>query len=552
MNFFSKIFSGLSKTRNSIFGGLSKLFNSFTKIDEELFENLEETLILSDIGVETSVLICDRLRKKVKEDGITDPTLILGLIQEIITEIMGEDLPLDLSPAPAVIMVIGVNGAGKTTTIGKLAKNLKNDGKSVVLCAADTFRAAAIDQLQIWADRAGVPLVRKDEGSDPASVIFDGIKVAKETGADVLICDTAGRLHNKKNLMDELAKMSRIIERECAESSKEVLLVLDATTGQNAVNQAKLFSEVAPITGIVLTKLDGTAKGGIVIAIKNELGLPVKLIGVGEKIDDLLPFDSKSFVAALFDSADNTDGKSVHNYDVVAEDNDAVSTEEESSGEEFESETGDADFANENGENEKSDTNENSVILATNNAHKLKEFREILEPLGYTVLPMPEGIEFEETGDTFAENAFIKANVVHEETHMAVIADDSGLCVDYLNGKPGVHSHRYGGEELDDTGRYEFLLSELSGVKKKNRKAHFECVICYISAAGEAKYFTGICDGTIAEKPSGAGGFGYDPIFSVQTGLFSSKTFSELTADEKNKISHRGKAVNSLIKDFKK
>lgn len=306
MGIFSKIAEGLKKTKENFLGGLQRIFNSFTKIDEELFEELEEQMIMSDIGVETSVEICTRVRKKVKERGITDPNDIMELIYEVISEIMGDDTGLDLSVSPAVIMVIGVNGAGKTTTIGKLCHLFKNEGKKVLVAAADTFRAAAIDQLEVWTQRAGVDIVKHSEGSDPASVVFDAVAAAKARGCDVLICDTAGRLHNKKNLMEELAKMNRIIEREAPDSSKEILLVLDATTGQNAVNQARLFSEVAPISGIVLTKLDGTAKGGIVISIKNELGIPVKLIGVGEQIDDLQPFSSVDFVKALFDPLPNS------------------------------------------------------------------------------------------------------------------------------------------------------------------------------------------------------------------------------------------------------
>ena len=306
MGFFSKIKDGLKKTKESMVKKMQKVVNSFTKIDEELFEQLEETMIMSDMGVETSVKICEELRKRIKERGITDPSVIMELIQEIVAEMMGDDIELDLSSKPSVIMVIGVNGAGKTTTIGKMCHQFINDGKKVVVAAADTFRAAAIDQLQVWTDRAGADIVKHAEGSDPASVVFDAIAAAKARNCDVLICDTAGRLHNKKNLMDELAKMNRIIEREAPDSSKEVLLVLDATTGQNAVNQARLFKEVAPISGIVLTKLDGTAKGGIVISIKNELGIPVKLIGVGEKIDDLQPFNSRDFVRALFESTSQT------------------------------------------------------------------------------------------------------------------------------------------------------------------------------------------------------------------------------------------------------
>ena len=301
MGIFSKIAQGLKKTKDSFIGGLQKVFNSFTKIDEELFEQLEEQMIMSDIGVDTSVEICERVRKKVKEHGITDPQQIMELIYEVISEIMGDDTGLDLTKSPAVIMVIGVNGAGKTTTIGKMCHQFKSEGKKVLVAAADTFRAAAIDQLQVWTERAGVEIVKHAEGSDPGAVVYDALEAAKARGCDVVVIDTAGRLHNKKNLMEELKKINRIIDSKAADSSREVLLVLDATTGQNAVSQAKLFSETAPITGIVLTKLDGTAKGGIVISIKNELGIPVKLIGVGEKIDDLQPFDSRMFVDALFD-----------------------------------------------------------------------------------------------------------------------------------------------------------------------------------------------------------------------------------------------------------
>ncbi len=301
MGLFSKIAEGLKKTKDSFLGGLQRVFNSFTKIDEELFEELEEQMIMSDIGVDTSVEICSRVRKLVKERGITDPNDIMELIHEVISDIMGEDTGLDLSVSPAVIMVIGVNGAGKTTTIGKLCHQFKQEGKKVLVAAADTFRAAAIDQLQVWTERAGVDIVKHAEGSDPGAVVYDSLEAAKARNCDIVVIDTAGRLHNKKNLMEELKKINRIIDSKAGECSREILLVLDATTGQNAVSQAKLFSETAPITGIVLTKLDGTAKGGIVISIKNELGIPVKLIGVGEKIDDLQPFDSRMFVDALFD-----------------------------------------------------------------------------------------------------------------------------------------------------------------------------------------------------------------------------------------------------------
>lgn len=304
MGLFSKIREGLRKTKESMVNGMQRVVNSFTKIDEELFEQLEETMIMSDMGVETSVEICEKLRKRVKERGVTDPARIMELIQEIISEMMGEDVALNLSTTPSIILVIGVNGAGKTTTIGKLCHQYKQQGKKVLVAAADTFRAAAIDQLEVWTKRAGVDLVKHAEGSDPAAVVFDAVTAAKARQTDVLICDTAGRLHNKKNLMEELRKINRIISQQAEGCAVETLLVLDATTGQNAVNQARLFNEVAEITGIVLTKLDGTAKGGIVISIKNELGIPVKLIGVGEQIDDLQPFDSRSFVTALFERTD--------------------------------------------------------------------------------------------------------------------------------------------------------------------------------------------------------------------------------------------------------
>lgn len=303
MGFFNKIAEGLKKTRDSMMGKVDALLNSFTKIDEDFFDELEESLIMADVGAVTSARICENLRKKVKEEGLSDPAAVKGALKEIIAQMLEGDEALNLSTKPSIILVIGVNGVGKTTTIGKLAHNLHEDGKKVLLAAADTFRAAAIDQLQIWADRAGVDLVKHGEGSDPAAVVFDAINAGKARGCDVVICDTAGRLHNKKNLMDELSKIARVIDREAPGSAKEVLLVLDATTGQNALNQAKLFQEAAGLTGIILTKLDGTARGGVVIGIKEELNIPIKYIGVGEQIDDLRPFDSKEFVEALFEDS---------------------------------------------------------------------------------------------------------------------------------------------------------------------------------------------------------------------------------------------------------
>lgn len=299
--FFARLKSGLGKTRASINDKLDSVLKMFQKVGEELFEELEEALIMADVGVDTSLFIISELRDRVKSKKITESQDVKGEIEEIISEILTrDDNSLNLESSPAVIMVIGVNGVGKTTSIGKLAARLKSQGKKVVLGAADTFRAAAIDQLDIWANRSGIDIVKHQEGSDPAAVVFDTIAAAKARGSDVIILDTAGRLHNKKNLMDELNKISRVIERELPTSSKEVLLVLDATTGQNAVTQAKLFCETASITGIILTKLDGSAKGGIVLAISHEQNIPVKLIGVGEGIDDLQDFDSSSFAKALF------------------------------------------------------------------------------------------------------------------------------------------------------------------------------------------------------------------------------------------------------------
>lgn len=301
MGFFEKLKNGLKSTKDALASKITGVINSFTKIDEDFFEELEETLILSDIGAVTSANICEALRKEVKATGTTDPNEVKGLLKKIISGILDGDNELILDTKPTVILVIGVNGAGKTTTIGKLAYNLKNSGKKVVVAAADTFRAAAIEQLEVWTQRAGVDIIKHAEGSDPAAVVFDAIKAGIARDADVIICDTAGRLHNKKNLMDELKKIARIVNNNAPDSRVETLLVLDATTGQNAVNQARLFKETADITGIVLTKLDGTAKGGIIIPIKEELGIPVKLVGVGEKIDDLQPFIPKDYVEALFE-----------------------------------------------------------------------------------------------------------------------------------------------------------------------------------------------------------------------------------------------------------
>ena len=300
LGFFSKISEGLKKTRDS----LGQLFDgvfSGGSVNDELFDDLEEALVLGDTGAATAAAICEELRKRVKKDGVTDPERVREMLAEVIAEMLRGGQELNLESKPAIIMVIGVNGAGKTTTIGKLAKRFEDAGKKVVVAAADTFRAAAIEQLEVWAQRSGAEIIKHSEGSDPAAVVFDAIAAGKARHADIIICDTAGRLHNKKGLMDELAKIGRIIEREAAGSSIETLLVLDATTGQNALNQAREFGAACGITGIVLTKLDGTARGGVVIGIKQELGIPIKFIGVGEQADDLQPFDPDAFAKALFE-----------------------------------------------------------------------------------------------------------------------------------------------------------------------------------------------------------------------------------------------------------
>ncbi|NLM56038.1 MAG: signal recognition particle-docking protein FtsY [Clostridiales bacterium] len=303
MAFYEKLKNSIKKTKNAVVGKIDDILKSFVKIDEDMLAELEETLICADVGAVTTEKILDLLRDRIREGRLTEARQAKEALRDIISEMIGEGEPLDLSNKPAVILIIGVNGVGKTTSIGKIAKNLTSQGKNVIVAAADTFRAAAIDQLAVWCERAGAQLIRHSEGSDPAAVVFDAAAAARKRGADVLIVDTAGRLHNKKNLMDELAKINRVLSRELPDSSRETLLVLDATTGQNAVVQAKEFKRAADITGLILTKLDGTAKGGIVISIKEELGIPVKFIGVGEGIDDMEPFSCRDFVNALFDES---------------------------------------------------------------------------------------------------------------------------------------------------------------------------------------------------------------------------------------------------------
>jgi fused signal recognition particle receptor len=300
MGFFEKLKEGLAKTKNAFVSQVDNLFKSFVKVDEELFDELEELLICADVGVGATEEILDKLRDRVKSERLTDGEQVKAALREIMADMIGEGEPLKLGTKPSVLLIIGVNGVGKTTSIGKIAAQLKADGKKVVVAAADTFRAAAIDQLAVWCDRAGVDLIKQSEGSDPAAVVYDAVSAAKGRNADVLIVDTAGRLHNKKNLMDELAKIDRVLSRELPGADRETLLVLDATTGQNAIMQAKEFKHAANITGLILTKLDGTAKGGCVFSIKGELDVPVKYIGVGEKIDDMQPFNAQDFVRAMF------------------------------------------------------------------------------------------------------------------------------------------------------------------------------------------------------------------------------------------------------------
>lgn len=299
MGFFDKLKEGLGKTKSSFDEKLNSAFSAFRKIDEELLEELEEILITSDIGLDTSVNIISNLRTRIKKENIKEAEDVKQALREEMEEILNIDNTMHLETKPSVILVVGVNGVGKTTSIGKIANRLKKDGKKIVIAAADTFRAAAVEQLEIWSKRAGCDIVKKEEGADPASVVYEAIKITKETNADVLICDTAGRLHNKKYLMDELEKINRVINKELPNSSKEVLLVLDATTGQNAISQVKAFSETTEVTGLVLTKLDGTAKGGTVFGIVDENKIPVKFIGVGEQIDDMEKFDAKEFIKAI-------------------------------------------------------------------------------------------------------------------------------------------------------------------------------------------------------------------------------------------------------------
>lgn len=442
MNIFSKIAEGVRKTKDSMMSKIGVLFGAHKQLDDDFFDELEEVLITCDIGVETSLSIVEKLRASVKAKKLTTPDETKAELKNIIEEMLGEDKKIDTSTTPSVILVIGVNGAGKTTTIGKLAAKYRNDGKKVLVAAADTFRAAAIEQLQIWTERAGVDIVKHAEGSDPAAVVFDAVTAAKARGTDILICDTAGRLHNKKNLMDELKKISRIIHEQGEGCSLETLLVLDAATGQNAVNQAKLFSEVADITGIVLTKLDGTAKGGIIISIHNELGIPVKLVGVGEKLDDLQEFNAHDFVEALFDNETDFD----YNYERL--------TDEETSEENEAAETVEATETAENTEvSETAEEPENEPVLSENISDEIN-VDDVAEELEETV---------EENSEEAEENEAPEAVEGHEET---AEEDDEEITAEASEIEEHSEEIPEQKKSLKD-GKFGFLFKEITFGKKK-------------------------------------------------------------------------------------
>lgn len=547
MGIITKISDGLKKTRDSMSGAIDSMLKSFKKIDDELYEELEEILIMSDVGVTTAEHIIEALKQKVKEEKITEAEQLKPAIKEVVKSMLVGGEEMQLNTKPSVVLMIGVNGAGKTTTIGKLALHFKAEGKKVILGAADTFRAAAIEQLAVWAERAGVQMIRHAEGADPAAVVFDTIAAGKARGDDIIICDTAGRLQNKKNLMDELNKISRIIERELPDADKEVLLVLDATTGQNAVSQARLFQEAAGITGIVLTKLDGTARGGVVIAIREELNIPVKYIGVGEGIDDLQQFNAEAFADALF--SELHEEPTQHEAEAEATEPQAdlqaqmpvAPAEETAAPAQAVSEPAVSEAAQ-----EKQVAAEPTVpfVLASNNEKKLAEMRRILAPMGLEVVSAAQmGFtqEIEETGSTFEENSRIKAQAVSQALGMPAIADDSGLCVDALNGAPGIYSARYAGEAHDDAANVNKLLDDMFDVPGRKRTAHFTCVITLMMPDGRTLSVEGRCEGVIAQNPKGNNGFGYDPIFKV-----GMKTMAQLDDTKKDEISHRGVALRKL------
>jgi len=514
MGLFKKFKDSLKKTRDSISEQFENLAKSFSKIDEDLLEELEEILIMSDVGVETSMLICEKVKKQAKESKAYDTKDLKLVIYKAIEEIMIEDEPMAMDTPLNIILVIGVNGVGKTTTIGKLAQKYKNEGKKVILAAGDTFRAAAIEQLETWANRSGVDIIKHQSMSDPAAVVFDSISSAKSKNADILIIDTAGRLHNKKNLMDELSKINRIVENGAPQSNFHKLLVLDATTGQNAVIQAKQFNEIIDINGLVLTKLDGTAKGGIVISIKNELNLPVRFVGVGEGIDDLQEFNPKDYANALFDVDENSDIFSKLK----------------------------------NEQNDKSIKNfeDMKIILASNNNDKVSEFNRMLKgcEIEFKTLKEVDFLEkIEETEDTFKGNAILKAMTVFRKTGIPTLADDSGLVVDSLNGSPGVKSARFSGENATDDENNCLLLERMNG--KTDRNARFVCVLALVLSETNIVTTVGECNGVISESLIGSNGFGYDSLF-----LVNGKSFGEMDREEKDTMSHRSKALAKMKEEM--
>ena len=533
-----KMKTGLEKTRTGFWGNILNTLTG-SVIDDDMYDDLEEQLILADVGGEVAVRLVDKLRDRVHEKGLKTGEEAADALRDIIAEEMTPDAEMDLSGKPAVILVIGVNGVGKTTSIAKLADHYTREGKKVMLAAGDTFRAAASEQLEIWADRAGVPIVSAGEGADPAAVIFDTVKSATARGYDMVIADTAGRLHNKANLMAELSKISRSVKKASPEASLETLLVLDAITGQNAISQAKEFCKAADATGIILTKLDGTAKGGCVVAVKQRLGLPVRFIGVGEGIDDLLPFTPEGFVEELLRASGSTDPLTVPSASCGA------GTELPPDGE--------------LGKKEKP----MKICAATGNAGKLRELRRILEAQGHEVVSQKElgiTIEPEETGTTFAENALIKAETICKACGLPTIADDSGLCVDALNGAPGVYSARYCGRHGDDEANNDKLLDAMQAVPAGQRGAKFVSAVCFILPDGRHLTCMGECPGSIAfERLCGDYGFGYDPLFiPADCGVgkhdkrpnTEERSYAQLMPDEKDAISHRGNALAELEKEL--
>ncbi len=512
-----KMSDGLEKTRTDFFQNIVNTLTS-SVIDDDLYNDLEEQLILADVGPSCAVRLVDELRDEVEINGLHTGQEALDALRDIIRREVSPKTDLDLSGKPAVILVVGVNGVGKTTTIAKLAYLYKDLGKRVMLAAGDTFRAAASEQLETWADRAGVPLVKAGEGADPAAVIFDAVKSATARGYDMVIADTAGRLHNKKGLMDELAKISRSVKKASPDASLEVLLVLDAITGQNAISQAQEFCRAAGATGVVLTKLDGTPKGGCIIGVHEKLGLPIRFVGVGEKIDDLIFFSATDFAEALLPEVPqhkkrkrSRQGRNRH---------DRLCSHQQ-----------------------------------CGQAERAAPHPDPLRPRGKKPAGTGVTLDPEETGTTFAENAKIKAEAFCKATGLPTVADDSGLCVDALNGAPGVYSARYAGEHGNDAANNEKLMAEMQNVPVGQRAAKFVSAVCLILPDGRELVVTGECPGSVALTPAGDNGFGYDPLFVPDAvGLpgggtvpnTAHRTYAELADAEKDAISHRGRAMEKL------